>query len=125
MRAHDRSPGPSKVVSVLVVLLVVLSAGCMTATNDPPYSGAVVAEAVDETPTNTTVVPYSSVDLEEVRIAVRNASDDPDGFGETDFTESDWRTFDESDLGRRLVEFDDVYVRYRDRVFRVDLAVAG
>lgn len=111
---------PSRALIVASLSLVVLGAGCTTGPDlEGPRSGEMVAQEVDETPANATVVPYPDVDLEEVRVAVRNASESPNGVGETGFTESDWREFDGSDLGERLAENDEVYVRYRDRVFYV------
>ena len=116
MSAYD----PSRALIVASLSLVVLAAGCYTGPDlEGPRSGKIVAERVNETPTNATVVPYSNVSLEKVRVAVRNASQGPNGFGETEFTESDWRRFNESDLGNELVENNEVYVRYRDQVFYV------
>ena len=105
-------------------VFVVLTAGCMTGP-DPggPTSGYIEANEVNATPTNATVVPYSEVEIEKVRVVVVNASEDPYGYGEADFTESDWRKFERSELGGQLVE-NGIYVRYQDRLFRV-VTVSG
>lgn len=108
----------------LCFVVLVLTAGCLVAPRGPPYTGTVLAIETNGTPANATVVQYGALDVEGARVAVRNASEAPDGMGEAHFGKSDWKRIEQSDVGdTRLGE--DMYVRYDGRTFRVYVNAAG